>query len=251
MKTVLTMAVTLAVIASVGTAVVGNVAPVSAQARLVNALVRTFPARPAPGDDVTVVVGVTGCPTGPVTVEIYLTTSDGASQTSTLMARAAATTNLVFRTRAVLLLPAAVQGWYGARVLCGTFRPPKVPMTNTLFAVGAKHTNESTLGAESVAPGGSVPFSGTGCPGSKVEYDISQGAGWPGAFVADGTIPVNPDGTWLANLAFPTEITPGPALVRARCVLTNRYDDTIYVYYGDTTELQVERPPAAAAAPPR
>ncbi|HNI35025.1 MAG TPA: hypothetical protein PLV93_06465, partial [Microthrixaceae bacterium] len=99
--------------------------PAAGQARLVNALVRTLPERPEPGDDVTVIVGVDGCPVGAVTVELYLTSSDGATQAATLMARAAATTNLLRRTRSVVDLPVALEGWYGVRVLCGNFRPPK------------------------------------------------------------------------------------------------------------------------------
>jgi len=215
--------------------------PVAAQARLVNALVHTFPSRPNPGDDVTVVVDVDGCPPGPVTAEIYLTTSDGASQAATLMTRRAAVTNLLFRTRATLALPDAIEGWYGIRVLCGNFRPPKEAMTNTLFAVGPKPTKESNLAGDSVRAGGTLPFSGNGCPGSTVEYDISAGARWPGPFESDGTIPVGPDGTWATDLLFPADINPGPASVRARCVLTNQYDETIYVYYGGMTEVTVER----------
>jgi len=234
--------------ATTGALVTPSVPRADAQARLVNASVRTFPARPEPGDDVTVVVGVTGCPSGPVTTEIYLTTSDGATQAATLMTRAAATTNLLLRTRAVLELPDAIEGWYGARVLCGNFRPPKSAMTNTLFAVGSKPTKESTLGGQRVALGGSLPFSGNGCPGSEVEYDISEGARWPGPFVADGTIPVAPDGTWSTQLVFPATLNPGPASVRARCLVANQFDETVYVYYGGMTEVEVERGPAPTLA---
>lgn len=225
-------------------------APASAQARLVNALVRTFPPRPDPGDDVTVLVGVTGCPAGAVTVEIYLTTSDGATQAATLMTRGAATTNLVHRTKAVLQLPEAIEGWYGARVLCGNFRPPKVAMTNTLFAVGSKPTKESNLAGNTVVAGGTLPFSGNGCPGTEVEYDISGGARWPGPFDPDGTIPVDPDGTWATDLLFPAETNPGPASVRARCVLENQFGEVVYIYYGGMTEVTVERPPPPTLAPP-
>lgn len=224
--------------------------PAAAQARLVNASVRTFPARPDPGADVTVVVSVAGCPPGPVTAEIYLTTSDGATQAASLMTRAPAVTNLVRRTKAVLQLPDAIEGWYGARILCGNFRPPKVAMTNTLFAVGSKPTKESNLAGDRVAAGGSLTFSGTGCPGPTVEYDISSGARWPGPFTADGSIDVGPDGSWATDLRFPADLNPGPASVRARCVLTNQYDETIHVYYGGMTELEVERAPAPTLAPP-
>lgn len=215
--------------------------PGAAQARLVNALVHTVPARPDPGDDVTVLVDVEGCPAGPVTAEVYLTTSDGATQAATLMTRAPAVTNLLRRTRAALVLPDAIEGWYGVRILCGTFRPPKVAMTNTLFAVGSKPTKESALAGDSVVAGGSIPFSGNGCPGTTVEYDISAGARWPGPFDADGTIPVGAGGTWSTDLVFPPETNPGPASVRARCVLASQYDEAVYVYYGGMTEVTVER----------
>ena len=253
-RTVTTAAARLVAVALLlSGALVGSVAATpeaGAQARLVNALVRTFPARPDPGNDVTVLVGVTGCPPGPVTVEIYLTTSDGATQAASLMTRTAATTNLVLRTKAVLELPDAIEGWYGARVLCGNFRPPKVAMTNTLFAVGSKPTKESNLAGDAVVAGATLPFSGNGCTGTEVEYDISGGARWPGPFVADGTIAVNPDGTWSTDLLFPTDMNPGPASVRARCVLANQYDEVVYVYYGGMTEVTVERPPPATLAPP-
>ena len=76
-------------------------------------------------------------------------------------------------------------------------------------------------------------------------------AGAPGGpFEADGTIAVNPDGTWSTDLLFPTDMNPGPASVRARCVLANQYDEVVYVYYGGMTEVTVERPPPATLAPP-
>lgn len=216
--------------------------PAAGQARLVNALVRTLPERPEPGDDVTVIVGVDGCPVGAVTVELYLTSSDGATQAATLMARAAATTNLLRRTRSVVDLPVALEGWYGVRVLCGNFRPPKEAMANTLFAVGAKPTKESNIAGDHVLPGETLPFSGNGCPGADVEYDISGGARWPGPFVADGSIPVEPDGTWATDLLFPADTSPGPASVRARCVTRSPYDEELYIYYGGMTEITVDRP---------
>ena len=214
-------------------------APASAQARLVNALVHTVPERPQPGDDIVVTVNVTGCAPGDVTVEIYLTTSDGASRTATMMTRAAATTNLVFRTRSVLSLPDALAGWYGVRVLCGNFRPPKEPMANTLFSVGPSPTAVARLAATTVTLGGSVAFLGTGCAGSAVEYQMSQGAFPTGAFTPDGSLPVGADGSWTGEIAVPEEMSTGSATVRSRCVATNKYGDTVEVYYPSIDELTV------------
>lgn len=218
--------------------------PVAAQARLVNALVHTFPNRPAPGDSVTVVVDVTGCPRGPVTVELFLTTDDGATQDATLVARAAALTNLIRRTHAVLTLPDAIPGWYGARVLCGTFRPPEVAMANTQFAVGAGVVNIPTLGAEAVETAGTVAISGTACPGASVEYDMSAAARWSGAFDAEGTIAVGPDGSWSGEMTVPTDLPPGPTRVRVRCVVPDRFEDDVYVYSTDA-EVRIVRPDGA------
>lgn len=201
-----------------------------AQARPVTALVHTFPNRPEPGDDVVVRVDVTGCPPGPVTVELYLGTDDGASRYSTLMGRTAASTNLLARTHAVMALPRALRGWYGARVLCGSFRPPREPMTNTLFAVGPTPPPAATLSGTTVARGETLRYSGTGCAGTLVEYALTTGHRTPGAFEVEGTVAVGPDGAWSTDVLFPLDFPAGPVTVRARCVGANLLGEPAYVY---------------------
>lgn len=201
-----------------------------AQARPVTALVHTFPDRPEPGDDVVVRVDVAGCPPGPVTVELYLATEDGASRYSTLMGRAAASTNLLSRTHAVVALPRALRGWYGARVLCGSFRPAREPMTNTLFAVGPTPPPPATLSGGTVVRGETLRFAGAGCAGTLVEYDLTSGHRTPGAFEVEGRVAVGPDGAWSTDVLFPLDLPAGPVTVRARCVGANLLGEPAYVY---------------------
>lgn len=231
--------IAVVVLAAASTGVVVDGAPAAAQARLVNALVHTRPGRPVAGDDVAVTVSVAGCPRGDVTVEIYLTTSDGATRDATMITRAAAVTNLLFRTRAELRLPKALAGWYGARVLCGTFRPPKEAMANTLFAVGSTPLTTASLGAGTIDVGGTVAYSGSGCAGSQVEYEIAQGPYPTGAFEARGTLPVRADGSWSGELTVPDDLSPGSANVRSRCVASAPDGDIVYVYYRSTNEITV------------
>ena len=206
---------------------------VDAQARYAQVDVRVSPTDPQPGNDVTVQARISGCVPGGTTVEVYLTTSDGASASDALMARADASTTLLFRTKAVVTVPKAPEGWYGVRVVCGQFRPARGPMANTTFAVGANPTRESTLSGDEVTKGGGVlRFSGDGCPGTAVEYDITQNGLHSSPFVPDGLIPVAPDGTWGTDLLFGDDAHPGATEVRARCVIPAKFGDTAYIYYG-------------------
>lgn len=242
LRAVLAVVLTTLAIAAVAVVAPSSERDAAAQAKLVNAWVRTFPPKPEPGTDVTAVVGVEGCPTGPVTVEIYLTASDGSGEASTLVARAAATTSLVHRTRAVLSLPQAIEGWYGARVLCGTFRPPRSPMANTYFAVGTKPGKEARLADQQADIGTTVNYAGNGCSGAIVEYDIRQGDAVSAAFQVDGTIPVRADGTWSADIPIGTDLRPGTASIRARCILTDASGQRIEVYYGRASSLTLLAP---------
>lgn len=225
------LAALLAVSAAAIPAALPTAAPAAAQARLVNVVVRTLPERPEPGDDVTVLTNIAGCPLGDVTVELYLTSSDGTTKVSTLMARTAAVTNLLLRTKAALQLPKALEGWYGIRVLCGTYRPAKEPMANTLFVVGPKPTKQLLLAGGSVPIGGSTTMAGNGCPGSQIEYDVVEGTGWHGPFEVTGTIPVRPDGTWSGPVDISEDSRDGPAQVWARCVAANQFGERVLVYY--------------------
>lgn len=226
----------------------------TAQAKYVQVAIRTTPIRPQPGDDVRIDARITGCVPGGTTVELYLTTSDGVSAADALMARSDAKTTLLFRTKAVLSLPQAPEGWYGVRVVCGTFRPRRGPMANTTFAVGADPTKESKLSADTVTKGSTLKYEGTGCPGPGIEYQITQTGLQAAPFRADGLVPTNRDGTWGFDLLFPTSLSPGQTEVRARCVLAARYGDTAYIYYAtrtltvvttvDTVAPGLEAPPA-------
>jgi len=239
---VFALIIAVAPLPAAGTGAVASNPTAGAQARLVNAIVHTSPERPDPGDDITVEVGVTGCPSGPVTVEIYLTTDDGAERSATLITRASARTTLLFRVKARLDLPAAIEGWYGTRVLCGTYRPPRDPMANTLFSVGIPSSKQLVLSSDEVAKAATVVLRGTGCPsgnGATVEYDVTAAAAASSAFAADGTVEVQPDGTWTADVAMPAEIVTASSVIRARCITLTEDAVPAYVYYEDPAPFTV------------
>jgi hypothetical protein len=240
--------VAFAAVAVAVLAAIAPVAPVAAQAAYVTVSVHTDPASPRPGDDVSVTVRVASCPPGTSVVELLLAdAADRNATTATVMAEAAARTTLLWRTRAVLALHSAIEGWYGARVRCGTFVPEHVPMANTYFAVGANPTKTATLSATQVVQGGSLHFEGNGCPGPTIEYDVSEYTGRANPFVPTGTIPTRPDGTWAGDVPFPPGLTPGRVTVSARCAVRNQYGETVYVSYGQP--LGVTLLPAPATTP--
>lgn len=220
-----------------------SAAPTGAQANLVTVGVRTTPALPEAGEDVRVAVRIAGCPPGVTDAEVYLSSDDGVTATATLMARAQARTSLLWRTRAIVDLPDALEGWYGVRVVCGNFRPARGPMANTYFVVGTDPTKEIRLGGTEVIEGGTLPLTGTGCPGSAVEYSITQAEVRLGPFIPQGTIPVNPDGTWAAEIVFPESLLPGPAEVRARCLFRNSLDLDVEINYGGSIPVRILRAP--------
>jgi hypothetical protein len=225
--------------------------PGGAQAAYVTVAVHPEPLDPQPGDDVAVTVRVASCPPGVSVVELLLASSDQNNDTSAaVMAESAARTSLLWRTKAVLDLPDAIEGWYGARVRCGTFVPDHVPMANTYFAVGANPTKESSLSATEVVEGSSLRFEGTGCPGPAVEYEVQQFTGRASTFVPSGSIATNPDGSWGADILFPAELPTGRANVEARCTIQNRYGETVYISYGRPIDVVVLRAPDAPTVPP-
>jgi hypothetical protein len=122
-------------------------------------------------------------------------------------------------------------------------------MANTYFAIGANPTKRSSLSAKEVVEGGTLRFSGNGCPGPTVEYQVQQFTGRVSSFVPSGTIPTNPDGTWGADIAFPVQLPPGRATVRARCTIQNRYGETVYISYGQPLDVNVQRAPDATTVP--
>lgn len=217
--------------------------PAVAQASYVAVDVRTAPAVPQPGDNVTVSARITQCPPGATLVQVLLTSSDGHSTSAALMAESLARTSLLWRTRAVIPLTNAVEGWYGIRVQCGTFVPDHIPMANTYFAVGAQATKEVRLSANTVQRGNTLTLSGTGCPGPTVEYEVQQYSGRAGTFIPTGTIPVGTDHSWSAEIPFSTQLTPGLSVVSARCTIINQYGQVVFITYGRPLEVTVVAEP--------
>jgi hypothetical protein len=241
----------LLVVLIVAGATVLNATPGGAQASYVTVAVHTDPPDPQPGDDVAVTVRVASCPPGVSVVELLLASSDQNNDMSAaVMAESGARTSLLWRTKAVLELPSAIEGWYGARVRCGTFVPEHVPMANTYFAVGANPTKQSSLSATEVVEGASLHFEGTGCPGPGVEYEVQAFSGRASTFVPSGTIPTNADGSWGGDILFPVDLPVGRATVEARCTIQNRYGETVYISYGRPIDVVVLRSPDATTVPP-
>lgn len=239
---------TLAIMASTITGV-SQAPSAGAQAENIRVTVRVEPETPDPGDDVSVQVRVRGCPPGDARVEAYLSTTDGATQSAALMGRAPLITTMFYQAHATIALPKAIEGWYGVRVVCGSYRPDRVPLPNTTFAVGAKPSKRSQLIGNSVIEGGVLRLEGDGCPGSKVEYQVAQTGLHAGAFIANGELATNADGTWGGDVTFPVTLAPGAAEVKARCVLQNRYGDVVTINYGGQTQVTVLRAPETTVPP--
>lgn len=205
--------------------------PSSGESRPVNVEISVSPEQPAAGDDVTVNVFAIGCPPQPFEVEVYLVTTDGSTRSAAVMGRSESRVTLLWGARAQVVLPAALDGWYGVRVQCGTFRPAKLPMANTTFAVGTAGTKSSTATPDTVDVGGTFTYLGNGCLGDVVDYDVTQTAGRQTAFTSEGTFPVDDNGDWGGEITLPAKIVAGSAEVRARCSVVNQYGETVYVYY--------------------
>jgi hypothetical protein len=214
-----------------------------AQAAPVHVTTRTEPAVPDPGDDVSVKVRATGCPPGGALVEVYLTSTDGGSTAAALMARNEARSTLFFRVKTEVELPKALEGWYGVRVVCGQFRPPRLPMTGTTFRIGVNPDKEMRVPVTEVIEGRTIRIEGNGCSGTTVEYAFSQSGLHVSPFAPQGTIPVNPDGTWGADVVAPIDLAPGKAEIRARCGLVNQFGDQVWINYGGLVEIDVLRAP--------
>lgn len=194
-----------------------QVGAASARASGVTVAVRTAPRLPAPGDAVAVTANVTGCSTGPITVEIYLSTAEASVASSGLMAEAPALQNLLGQHKAHLALPNAYEGWYGARARCGAFRPSRRPMPGTLFAVGSQPSRHLTVASTTLTLDDTLTVSGDRCPGASAELDLTQSTLANATFVADLTVPVNADGTFSAAIPL-AKAEPGVAVLKARCI---------------------------------
>lgn len=213
----------------------------AAQARTVRVDVSTRPARPVGGDDVTVRIRIRGCEPGPVQAEVYLLSDDGLSQNPVRMADAAAVTSLWFRSNARIQLPAAADGWYGVRVICGNFRPPRGPLPNTTFAVGADAQRTWRLSAAAVPQGGSLRVEGTSCRGPRAELQIREPGLVEAGFQSSAQYVPDAAGNWSGDVTFPAALPLGPIEVRARCVVTNGEGDEGYVPYLGLTTVTVLR----------
>lgn len=212
-----TVAAGVAIATAVGG--LGGALPAAAQSQPVLVTVRSAPPRPEPGDDVTITASIEGCPVGPVTAEAYLETSNGTEREAVLVTRTAAVTDVLLRTVATLELPDAVEGWYGVRVLCGSYRPPRRSLANTLTHV--RPTEPSTFDVEGDVVSLSTPptLAGTGCFNGVVQYMYQNGFAAPTRFEEHGTIAPSTAGVWRGQAPVPEGIFPGPVMVRARCVV--------------------------------
>lgn len=207
----------MTLIAALG--VVSVAAPeASGQSQPVLVTVRSSPERPEPGDEVDITATIEGCPVGPVTAEVYLETSDGAASEAALVARGAASTDVMLRTRATVRVPDAIEGWYGIRVLCATFRPPRHSMANTLTRVRPVTPSEFRVDGDRLSLAESPVLSGNGCPNATVQYMFQSGTGTLASFEPQGTIVTGADGTWSGPAPWGKGALAGPVIVRARCV---------------------------------
>jgi len=202
-----------------------------AQARPVLVDVRTTPELPEPGDDVAVRVSIQGCPPGPAAVEIYLETNDGVSRTTDLMARQPARTSMMWSLRTTLPLSDAAPGWYGVRVVCGTFRPAREPLATTRFVVGARPNGRVGVAAPEVPAGTSITVTGDQCRGDSADASLTSTADAIEEYEPDVEVLVSPDGTWSIDLPVPAGTRPGRVSVRARCLATNQYGRRIALPY--------------------
>lgn len=225
--------------AGLAVAVLGGPTDAGAEARPVLVSVIPEPELPVAGEDVTARVRITGCIPGTPDVELYLTTDDGEFETSTLMAETTAKTSLLWEQRAELTIPAAFEGWYGARVRCGTFDPPTGAMPGTSFRVDSAVDNTPVVAEDELTVGGTLTLSGIDCAGPRVEYDVQQNGLRSAPFTVEDEFPVNADGTWGGTVELEQTINAGSVRVLSRCVATNQYGNEVYVYFPPVVEVPV------------
>jgi hypothetical protein len=234
--------ITLAALAVVTMATaLGIEAPQSgAQAQLVTVSSRTDPEFPKAGDDVKVIVRADGCPPGNAVVETYLVSSDDTTRSTARITRQEFPSTLFFQLDAEVQLHDALEGWYGVRVVCGQYRPPREPITNTYFRIAPDSAKSMNALAPQVKIGGSLPVTGTRCPpGSQVEVGFTQSPIRAAPFSPQATLNVNADGSWIGSIPFSGIVSPGRARVRARCTLTTPLGDVIWINYDDEVFVDV------------
>ncbi|HBX76107.1 MAG TPA: hypothetical protein DEG43_00535 [Acidimicrobiaceae bacterium] len=220
-----------------GAAVLRLSPAVAAQARPVDVQVRTFPEVPSAGELVTVLVDVQGCRTDVANVEVMLTSSDGARQSSSVVERGTARLTVLWAMTAAIQLPDAIPGWYGIRIVCGASRPEHKPMPNTYFAIGSVERS-SDLSTTAATAGDTIEMTGTGCNNGLAQYDLTNDGANIGPFDAEQTVPAGPDGAWVIPITFPRDQQTGPITFRARCVIRPNTARPIYLFYG--TQLTID-----------
>lgn len=225
--------------------------PAGAQAAPVRVRVSTTPARPAAGEQVEVRVRAANCAgegiIEGVRAEVFVLGDDTSTASAALVGRGTATTSLWFRATAAIELEAPPKGWYGVRVLCGSFRPPRGALPGTTFAIGAEDTRTARALADSVPAGGTVRVEGGGCSGPAVEYEVARGAVSTAAFQPAGSIPTAPDGTWSGDVVVPPSMPAGPATVRVRCLVEGIDGTRVELRYDEVPTITVVEATTAPA----
>jgi hypothetical protein len=213
--------------------------PAGAQAEQVTVSTRTTPDFPKAGDDVTVQVRANGCPPGNAVVETYVVSSDETTRSTALISHDEDPTTLFFQLSAQVKLPHALEGWYGVRVVCGQYRPPREPIANTYFRVAPDPAKHLSVLATQVHRNGPFALSGTACPGTTVQIGFSQSPIRAVNFKANGNLLVNPNGNWGGTITIPPDLLLGRTRVRARCTLTTAGGDEIWINYDDDVYVDV------------
>lgn len=204
-----------------------------AQARPVLVSVVPFPSNPVGGTPLEARTTVDGCPPGAVRVELF---RDG--EAPVLVARRDGVVGALWRANVTVTLGDPLPAWYGIRVVCGNFSPDRRPMPNTLFLVGPGGGFDVDPGPISAPAGGEVTISGSGCPGSKVDYDVvADNAVHP--IQPLGELPVGPFGAWSGTIAIPSMLTSGPARIRVRCLALTAFGEVSPVDYPTAVTLDV------------
>jgi hypothetical protein len=240
LRTPLRITLVVIALATMATVLATGAPPSGAQAQLVTVSTRTDPEFPKAGDDVKVIVRADGCPPGNAVVETYLVSSDDTTRSTARITRQEFPSTLFFQLDADVKLPKALEGWYGVRVVCGQYRPPREPITNTYFRVAPDAAKSMTALAPQVKIGASLPVTGTRCPaGSKVDVGFTQSPIRAAIFTPQATLNVNPDGSWFGSIPFTGTVSPGRARVRARCTLTTPLGDLIWINYDDEVFVDV------------
>ncbi len=209
------------------------------------------PARPAADQPVSVKVRAANCAgegtTEGVRAEVFVLGDDTSTASAALLGRATATTSMWFRATATVQIDAAPKGWYGVRVLCGSFRPARGALPGTTFAVGAEAVRTARAATDSVTAGGTVRVEGDGCSGPAVEYEVARGAVSTAAFQPAGSIPTTPDGTWSGDVTVPPQLPAGPATVRVRCLVEGIDGTQVELRYDEVPTITVVAAPTTPA----